>query len=195
MNFLAHTTSFVCSKIRLTALSLCKCKSVFCSVIRHVYVRKIYSSIPKKLKFDWSMQVTCKRKAIVNQIRLSKQFSFEHIHWYSKRKLTNTPALILSYLCRGRWFIFMKQIIVLIWAIIYSCLQKFFKTRVLKTLHNSQKNIGVGGSFKSARACYFFDTRLQPKCFLENFGKLSITPFLQSTLKLLLLILWNISVI
>ena len=88
MNFLGHTTSFVCSKIRLTALSLCECKSVICSVIRHVYVRKIYSSIPKKLKFDWSMQVTCKRKAIVNQIRLSKQFSFEHIHWYSKRKLT-----------------------------------------------------------------------------------------------------------
>ena len=88
MNFLVHTTSFVCSKIRLTALSLCEFQSVFCSVIRHVYVRKIYSSIPKKLKFDWSMQFTCKRKAIVNQIRLIKQFLFEHIHWYSKWKLT-----------------------------------------------------------------------------------------------------------
>ena len=98
MNFLTHTTSFVCSKIRLIALSLCECKSVFCSVIRHVYVRKIYSSIPKKLKFDWSIQVTCKWKAIVNQICLSKQFSFEHIHWYESWQI----LLLLSFLISGQ---------------------------------------------------------------------------------------------
>ena len=57
------------------------------------------------------------------------------------RNLTNTPAVIFSYPCRGRWFIFMKQIIiVLFWIIIYSYLllatlfttTKFFKIGVLK---------------------------------------------------------------
>ena len=79
MNFLAHTTPFVCSQIRLTALSLYEFKSVFCSALRRVYVGRIHSSIAKILKFDWSMQVTLKRRAIVNQIRLNKRFSFEHI--------------------------------------------------------------------------------------------------------------------
>ena len=85
MNFLAHTTSFVCSQVRLIALSLCECKSGFCSVLRRVYVGRIYSSIAKILKFDWSMQVTWKRRVIVNQISLSKRFLFEHIRLYNKR--------------------------------------------------------------------------------------------------------------
>ena len=74
MNFLAHTTPFVCSQIRLTALSLCECKSVICSVLRRVYVGKIYSLISKILKFDWLMQATWKWRTFVNQIRLSKRF-------------------------------------------------------------------------------------------------------------------------
>ena len=72
-------------------------------VLRCVYVGRIYSSITKILKFDWSMQVTWKRRAFVNQIHLSKRFSFEQIRWYSKRKLTNTPAVIFLSLL-GRWF-------------------------------------------------------------------------------------------
>ena len=87
---------------------------------------RIYSSIVKILKFDWSMPVTWKRRVIVNQIRLSKRFSFEHIRWYSKRKLANAPAVIFSCPCHGRWFIFTKHIIiVLFWVIIYSYLKNF----------------------------------------------------------------------
>ena len=36
--FLVNTTCFVCSQIRLTVLSLCECKLVFCPVLRRVYV-------------------------------------------------------------------------------------------------------------------------------------------------------------
>ena len=146
-NDTTHTTSFLCLQIRLTILPLRECKSVFCSVVRRVYVGKIYSSPAKILKFDWSMHVTWKRRAIVRQIRLSKRFSFEHIHWYRKRKLTNTPAVIFSWPCWDRWFIFTKQTItVLFWVIIYSYWQKFFKIGVFKTLHNSQENTCVGVS-------------------------------------------------
>ena len=37
-------------------------KLVFCSVFRRVHVRRIYSLIAKDLKFDWSIQVTWKRR-------------------------------------------------------------------------------------------------------------------------------------
>ena len=142
-----YTTIFVCSQKRLSALSRCECKSVFCSVLRRVYVGRIYSLTQKNLKFDWSKQITWKQGAIVNQIGLSKRFSFEHICWYSNRKLVNTPALIFQYPCRSMWFIFTKQItFVLIWVIIYSYLPKFFKLGDLKALGNSQQNTCVGVS-------------------------------------------------
>ena len=35
-----------------------ECKLVFCLVLRRVNVGRIYSSIAKDLKFDWSIQVT-----------------------------------------------------------------------------------------------------------------------------------------
>ena len=112
------------------------------------------------------------------------------------RKLTNTPAVIFSYLCRGRWFILTKQIILLVWAIFYSYLQKFFKIGVLlKTFHNSQETPVSEFHFNLPVACYFFNKRLRHRCFLVNFAKLSRTPFLQTTLGLLLLYLLNISVI
>ena len=129
-----------------------------CSVSLWMQVSYLFGTCPricrgnrttaKILKFDWSMQVTWKWWAIVSQIRLSKRFAFEHICWYSKRKLTNTPAVIFSCYWLGRWFIFTKQIfIVLFWVIIYSYLQKFFKISVLKTLHNSQENTCIGAYF------------------------------------------------
>ena len=142
------------------------------------------------------MQVMWKRRAIVNQICLSKRFSFEHIRWYSKRKLTNTPAVIFSCPCRGRWFIFTKQIIiVLFWVIIYSYLQKFFNIGDLKLCTIRRKIHESEFLFNQPAACYFFSKRLRPRYFLWNFGKLSRAQFLQSTLKLLLLYLWNIFVI
>ena len=42
----------------------CEWKLVFCSVLWRVYVERIYSSIPKNSRFDWSIQVTWKRKVI-----------------------------------------------------------------------------------------------------------------------------------
>ena len=121
------------------------------------FVGRIYSSIAKILKFDWSMQITWKQSAIVNQIRLSRRFLFEHICWYSKRKLTNTPAVIFSCPFPGRWFISTKQVItILFWIIIYSYLQKFFKIGVLKTLHNSQENTCVGVCFYSFSSLQLF---------------------------------------
>ena len=105
------------------------------------------------------------------------------------RKLTNTPAVIFSYPCGGRWFIFAKQIIiVLFWVIFYSYLQKFFKIGVLlKTFRNSQETPVSVFHFNQPVACYFFNKRLRHRCFLVNFAKLSRTPFSQTTLGLLLL--------
>ena len=113
------------------------------------------------------------------------------------RKLTNTPAVIFSYPCWGRWFSFTKQIIiVLFWVIFYSYLQKFFRISViLKTFHNSQETPVSEFHFNQPVACYFFNKRHRHRCFLVKFAKLSRTPFLQTTLVLLLLYLLNISVI
>ena len=113
------------------------------------------------------------------------------------RKLTNTPAVIFSYPCWGRWFSFTKQIIiVLFWVIFYSYLQKFFRISViLKTFHNSQETPVSEFHFNQPVACYFFNKRLRHRCFLVNFAKMSRAPFLQTTLGLLLLYLLNISVI
>ena len=46
----------------VTALSLRKWKLVR-SVLRHIDVERIYSSIARNLNFDWSMQVMWKRRA------------------------------------------------------------------------------------------------------------------------------------
>ena len=97
------------------------------------------------------------------------------------RKLTNTPAVIFSYPCRSRWFIFTKQIIVLIWVIIYSYLQRFFKIGVLKTLYTIHRKTTVSESlFNQPVACYFFNNWLRR--FLADIAKLSRTPFLQEHL-------------
>ena len=98
------------------------------------------------------------------------------------RKLTNTPAVIFFYPCRSRWFIFTKQIIVLIWVIIYSYLQRFFKIGVLKTLYTIHRKTTVSESlFNQSVACYFSNKRLRR--FLVDIAKLSRTPFLQEHLE------------
>ena len=91
--------------------ALCEYKFVFCLVLRRVYEGRINTSILQNLKFDWSIQVTWKRRVI------GKSDSFEQAQIFAgiaRRKLTNTPAVIFSYTCRGRWFIFMKLIIIVI---------------------------------------------------------------------------------
>ena len=126
----------ISSQIRLNTLCemlYVKCRLAFCLVLRPVNVERIYGSIPKDLKFDWSIQFTWKRRALVNYVCLS---IFSGV---AARKLTNTPAVIFSYLCRNRWFIFTKQVIVLLWVIVYSYLQRFFKTGVLKMLYTIER--------------------------------------------------------
>ena len=156
MNFLAHTTPFVCSQIRLTALSLCECKSVICSVLRRVYVGIIYSLISKILKFDWLMQATWKWRAFVNQIRLSKRFVNRFI-WANDSRFSIFAGTANESDKYSSWYLFLSllgQVVYFhedyyftIWVIIYSYLHKFFKIGVLKTLHNLQKNTCVGVSF------------------------------------------------
>ena len=105
------------------------------------------------------------------------------------RKLTNTPAVIFSYLCWGKWFLFTKQIIiVLFWVIFYSYGQKFLNIVVLlKTFHNSQETPVSEFHFNQPVACCFFNKRLRHRFFLLKFAKLSKTPFFQTTLRLLLM--------
>ena len=62
--FLPHTTSLSCSQINLFLIRFAHLRAwklVFCSVLRRVYVRRIYRSIAKDMKFNWSIQVTWKR--------------------------------------------------------------------------------------------------------------------------------------
>ena len=49
---------FISSHIRLTALFLREMQVSFLFGVRRVNVRRIYGSIAKDLKFDWSIQVT-----------------------------------------------------------------------------------------------------------------------------------------
>ena len=147
-------------------------------MLRRKNVGRIYSSIAIDLKFDWSIQATWKRRALVNWIRLSI------FAGTAARKLTNTPAVIFSYLCRSTWFIFTKQIIVLFWVIICSYLQRFFKIGVLKTLYTTHRKTTVSESlFNQPVACYFFNKRLWHRCFLVDIAELSRALFLQEHLE------------
>ena len=76
----------------------------------------------------------------------------------------------------------------------HSYLQRFFKVGVLKTFCPIHRKTTVLESlFNQPVSCYFFHERLQR--VLVDIAKLSRTPFLQNTLKLLkILYLWNISV-
>ena len=109
--------------------------------------------------------------------------SFENIPWYSCTKADKySTAVNFFYPCRSRWFIFTKQIIVLIWVIIYSYLQRFFKIGVLKTLYTIHRKTTVSESlFNQPVSCYFFNKRLRR--FLVDIAKLSRTPFLQEHLE------------
>ena len=110
------------------------------------------------------------------------------------RKLTNTPGVIFSYTCRGKWFIFTKQIIIVLFeSLCTATCRRSSKWVFLKifTVHRETPEF----LFKQLLATYFFNKRLRHRCFLVNFAKLSRAPFSQTVLGLLLLYLLNISVI
>ena len=89
MKRISGLPNFISPQIQLTALSLRECKLVFCLVLRRVNVGRIYSSIAADLKFDWSIQVTLKKRALVNLD------SFEHIRWYGSTKANKYSSCYL----------------------------------------------------------------------------------------------------
>ena len=58
--FLHLFTNSTSRHVPVTALSLFELKLVW-SVLRRVDIGRLYSSIAQDLKFDWSIQITCKR--------------------------------------------------------------------------------------------------------------------------------------
>ena len=98
-----------------------------------VFVGTIYSLVSKDLKFDWSIQVTRKRRAVGKSHSFGQMIYLSILAGTATWKQTSTPAVIISYRCRGRWFVFAKKVLnVLFWDINYSYFQKFFKVGVLK---------------------------------------------------------------
>ena len=113
------------------------------SVLRRVYVMRIYCSMSKDLKFDWSIQVTWKQRAysLVQQ----------HESWQIFQLLSFLVPVVAGGL--------LKQIIVLFWITIV-------KISVLKTRDNSEE-------FVFKQPIIFFNKRLRHRCLLVNFAKLN----------------------
>ena len=131
------------------------------AVLRRVYVMRIYCSMSKDLKFDWSIQVTWKQRAysLVQQ----------HESWQIFQLLSFLVPVVAGGL--------LKQIIVLFWITIV-------KISVLKTRHNSEE-------FVFKQPIIFFNKRLRHRCLLVNFVKLSRTRFIKTILGVLLLYFWT----
>ena len=73
-------------KIRLAALSLRECKLVFCLVLRHVNVRRIF-----RKRFEiWLVNT-----GHVKTKGVGKLDSFEHIRWYSSTKADKCSSCYL----------------------------------------------------------------------------------------------------
>ena len=99
--------SHVCLLTNLSVLSLRECKLIFCLVLRRVNVVRIYSSITKHSKLDWSIQVTWKWRVLVNYVRLS---IFAGI---AARKLANASAVIFwswSFIFRSRLLYYFESL-------------------------------------------------------------------------------------
>ena len=60
--FLHLFTNSASQQLPITALSVHKCRLV-CSVLWRVEIGRIYSSITQNLKFNWSLNITWKRRA------------------------------------------------------------------------------------------------------------------------------------
>ena len=101
---------------------------------------------------------------------VDKLDSFEHIRWYSSTKADKCTSRYLS----EQVVYFQKQMNVLLWVIIYSYLQRFFKVGVLKTLCPIHRKTTVLESlFNQPVPCYFFNKRLRRVLFKNTiFAKL-----------------------
>ena len=133
--FLYLLTSSASQYLRLTALFPCDCKLVFCSVLWRIQVGGIYSFIGQNLKFDWSMQVTLKRRAI------GKSDLFEQAEIFAGTATWNESCQILqlffSFPCRRRWFIFTKHVITVYFQFLFTAIWFYcFNIDVLKNFTN-----------------------------------------------------------
>ena len=92
----------------------------------------------------------------------------------------------MAYLQQGQ--ICLNQICLLYCfeSLFMNYLQKFYKIGVLKNFAPLLEAL-----FNQPVDSYIINMRLRHGCSLANFAKLSRTPFLQNTLRLLLLYLWN----
>ena len=131
-----------------------------CSVVI-VNTARLHPRKPE-LKFYAGSSPTCGVSKIRRSEDLPQWSRLEiQLNTFHRSKIPQKQFLIIiifSYLCRSRWFIFTKQIIVLFWVIIYSYLQRFFKISVLKILYTIHRKITVSESlFNQPVACYLFN--------------------------------------
>ena len=178
MKRISGSYHFISSQIRLTALSL---REMQVSFLFGPSARKCR----EKLWFDRKrFEIWLVNTGHVKTKDVGKLASFEHIPWYSSTKAYKYSSRYLFLCLSGQVVYFTEQIIVLIWVIIYSYLQNFFKIRVLKMLYTIQRKTTVSESlFNQPIACYFFNKRLRHRRFLVGIAKLSRTPFLQEPLE------------
>ena len=178
MKRISGSYHFISSQIRLTALSL---REMQVSFLFGASARKCREKLwLDRKKFEiWLVNTGHVKTKGIDKLAL-----FEHIPWYSSTKADKYSSRYLFLSLSGRWFIFTEQIIVLIWVIIYSFLQSFFKIRVLKMLYIIQRKTTVSEPlFNQPIACYFFNKRLRHRRFLVDIAKLSRAPFLQEPLE------------
>ena len=123
----------------------------------------------------------------MNQIHLSKRFSFERIRWYFSCYLFLPPSGQVVYFYKADYYCIILIRYLHAEVLQNKCLKNFARFTG-KYLRQSLFLI-------SLYPATFFNKRCQHSCFLVNFAKMSRTPFLQNTLKLLFLYLWNIPVI
>ena len=89
-------TNSASQQLPITALSVHECKLV-CSVFWRVEVGRIYSSIAQNLKFDWSLNITWKRRATGNEICVNKhKYYHKYFSCYILISIVFFPTKVLQ---------------------------------------------------------------------------------------------------
>ena len=138
--------------------------------------------IAKDSKFDWSIQVTWKRRVIGTAYSLAKQH--ESCQIPPSCYLFLTPSGQVVYFHEADYYCIILS---------HYLHAEVLQNRCLKKLRTIRRKNPVSESlFNQPVACHFFNKRLRLRCFFVSFAKLSRAPFLQNTLKLLLVFMEHI---
>ena len=115
---------------------------------------------------------------------VGKLDSFGYIPWHSSMKADKYSSCY-PFLSLSEQVVYFHEIdYCIVFVIIYSYLQRFFKIGLLKTLYTIHRKTTLSESlFNQPVTCYFFNKRLRHKRFLVDIAKLSRTRFLQEHLK------------